>query len=356
MMMDSREKDELIDKAWRGELEREDAINLYRIYPLKLFELADSMRRETVGEYITYVVNRNINFTDLCIGDCTFCAFRCKENYILSMEEILEKTRDAVGRGATEVCIQGGLLEGMKLEDYCTITEGIKDEFPKIHIHAFSPMEIYHMAKNSGIDTIYALKELKKSGLNSMPGTAAEILVNRIREKICPHKLSSEEWERIVKEAHGIGIPSTATIMYGHIETLEDRIDHILMIRRIQEETNGFTEFIPLPFMCENNELGKIVRRRGGIDDLRMHAIARILLYGAVDNIQASWVKLGLEMVQLSFLCGVNDLGGTLMEEKISKSSGSKAGEYLSPEEMEAMIIDAGRIPVRRDTLYNIII
>ncbi len=355
-MMDSREKDELIDKAWRGELERKDAIDLYRIYPLELFELADSMRRETVGEYITYVVNRNINFTDLCVGDCAFCAFREKEGYILSMEEILEKTRNAVDRGATEVCIQGGLLEGMKLEDYCSMIEGIKDEFLKIHIHAFSPMEIYHMARNSKIDTRYALRELKKSGLNSIPGTAAEILVDRIREKICPHKLSSKEWKRIIKEAHRMGIPSTATIMYGHIENLEDRIDHILIIKRIQEETNGFTEFIPLPFMCENNELGKIVRRRGGIDDLKMHALARILLYGKINNIQASWVKLGLDMVQLSFLVGVNDLGGTLMEEKISKSSGSRAGEYLSPEEMEAMIINAGRIPKRRDTLYNIII
>ena len=355
MDLKKSETEELIDKAWQGRLERDDAIALYNIDPITLFRLADSMRKRAVGDYVTYVVNRNINFTDICIGDCAFCSFRYNEGYILSIDEILKKAEEAVERGATEVCIQGGLLDNMKLEDYKMIVTSIKDRFPSLHIHAFSPMEVYHAAKTSEMDFRDVLKELKKAGLGSMPGTAAEILVDSVRSKICPHKLSSDEWEDVIKEAHRCGIPTTSTIMYGHIESIEDRIDHILRIRRIQKETGGFTEFVLLPFMNKNNALGKIAGRRCGIDDMKTHAISRVLLYNVINNIQASWVKLGLNMAQISLLFGVNDLGGTLMEEKISKSSGSKVGEYLSPDDIEELILKAGRIPRRRDTLYLLV-
>ncbi|RZN64649.1 MAG: 7,8-didemethyl-8-hydroxy-5-deazariboflavin synthase subunit CofH [Candidatus Methanoliparum thermophilum] len=352
MGLKKNEIDELIDKAWKGNLERNNVIALYNVNPIILFQLADSMRKKVVGDYVTYVINRNINFTDICIDDCAFCSFRYNEGYILSIEEILAKADEAVERGATEVCIQGGLLEGMGLEDYKLIVTSIKDRFPSLHIHAFSPMEVYHAARTSEMDFRDVLKELKKAGLGSMPGTAAEILVDSVRSKICPHKISSDKWEEIIKEAHRYGIPTTSTIMYGHIESIEDRIDHILRIKRIQKETGGFTEFVLLPFMSKNNALGRIADKRSGIDDMKMHAISRVLLYNVINNIQASWVKLGLDMAQLSLLFGVNDLGGTLMEEKISKSSGSEVGEYLSPEDMEKLILKAGRIPRRRDTLY----
>lgn len=318
-----------------------------------LFSTADELRRKAVGEKVTYVINRNINFTNRCVGNCSFCAFRKDKGYVLSISEILEKTEEAVKNNATEVCIQGGLLPEWNVFNYCEILENIKNEFPEMHIHAFSPMEVFHAAKNSNMSVKEALSCLKRSGLDSMPGTAAEILVDRVREKICPKKLKTMEWIEVISTAHKIGIPTTATIMYGHIETLRERIEHLLIIREIQKKTRGFTEFVPLPFMPYNNRLGAGMHVARGIEDLKLHALARVILYPYITNIQASWVKLGRRLAQIALTCGANDLGGTLMEESISKSAGATSGEYMHPQEFQRMILEINRIPQQRNTLYK---
>ncbi len=333
----------------------DDAQALYNS-PYLLFPLADRLRKKAVGDKVTYVINRNINFTNRCIGTCRFCAFRKPDGYILSIPEILEKVRAAVKINATEVCIQGGLLPDRDVFSYCEILEAIKEEFPQLHIHAFSPMEVHHAARNSNVSVKEALLNLRKSGLGSMPGTAAEILVDRVRKEICPEKLTTSEWIDVVRNAHRSGIPTTATIMYGHIETLEERIEHLLIIRDIQRETDGFTEFVPLPFMPSNNSLGAGRHISCGFEDLKFHALARVLLYPHIRNIQASWVKLGKKLAQSALNAGANDLGGTLMEENISRSAGARNGEYMAPEEFERLIREINRIPQQRDTLYRFVV
>lgn len=346
--------DEVLERVIDGDTTKADASYLASLHSQELLHLADQLRREAVGDTVTYVINRNVNFTNSCIGNCAFCAFKSETGYVLNEEQILQKVQEAVEIGATEICIQGGLLEGMTLEDYCEMLESVKSHFD-VHIHAFSPMEIFHAARNSNVDIKYALKALKNSGLNSMPGTAAEILDDSIRRKICPSKISAKQWINIITTAHHLGIPTTATMLYGHVESFDDRIDHILLIRDVQKKTKGFTEFIPLPFMSNNNPLGKVTHRSKGIDDIKVHAISRILLHKSIKNIQSSWVKLGVKSAQMMLLYGVNDLGGTLMEEKITKSAGGTSGEYLSPKELENLIIGVERIPRRRNTLYELI-
>jgi FO synthase subunit 2 len=350
--------DGMIDRILAGEATKKDAQILLRCDPILIFKLADMLRAILVSNTATYIINRNINFSDHCIGTCSFCAFKEHKGFRLTTEEIIDRAGEAVRSGATEVCIQGGLMEDMHLEDYCSILIGIKSRYPYLHIHAFSPMEVFHMAKNSKTGIIETLQELKRAGLDTMPGTAAEILSERVRSKICPDKLTAQQWTEVIIAAHREGIPTTATMMYGHIETEAERIDHILRIRDIQSATGGFTEFVPLPFMPYNNTLGKELMAEGayattGVEDLMVHAMARILLFPHVKNIQCSWVKLGKKLSQYSLLCGANDLGGTLMEEKISKSAGAANGEYMPPEEFEWIIRGAGRKPVQRDTLYR---
>ncbi|MEM4155293.1 MAG: 5-amino-6-(D-ribitylamino)uracil--L-tyrosine 4-hydroxyphenyl transferase CofH [Archaeoglobaceae archaeon] len=323
--------------------------------PYETFKLANELRKKAVGEIVTFVVNRNINFTDICVNDCKFCSFRNRNNYVLSIEELKSKVEEAVDLGCTEVCIQGGLLPNAEIDFYVSILEAVREVSKKIHIHAFSPMEVMHMARNSKLTTLETLKILKEEGLGSMPGTAAEILDDCVRQQICPMKLKTQEWVKIIKEAHNTGIPTTATMMYGHVESWEERIKHIMLLKRIQQETNGFTEFIPLSFMWKNNELGAKAKGVSGFEDLLVIAIARILLYPEIKNIQASWVKLGVKLAQASLNFGANDLGGTLIEENISKSAGATSGEFISPEELKELIIRAGRIPKQRDTLYNIL-
>ncbi len=350
--------DDMIDRLLAGEATKKDAQVLLRCDPTLIFKLADRLRATLVGNTATYVVNRNINFSDQCIGTCRFCAFKGHEGFRMTTREIIDRAGEAVRFGATEVCIQGGLMEDMFIEDYCSILDGIKSRFPQLHIHAFSPMEVFHMANNSKTGIKETLRELKRAGLDTMPGTAAEILSDRVRREICPDKLTAQQWTEVIMAAHREGIPTTATMMYGHIETEEERIDHILRIRDIQVATGGFTEFVPLPFMPYNNPLGKELMAAGvyattGVEDLMVHAMARILLFPHVKNIQGSWVKLGKKLSQFSLLCGVNDLGGTLVEERISKSAGAANGEYMPPEEFKWVIRGAGREPVQRDTLYR---
>jgi len=349
---------EIFEKAQRGEIGKEDALFLAR-HPHILFKIADALREKEKGEIVTYVVNRNINFTNICVGECKFCAFRRRKHsndaYLLRIEEILSKVQEAVSLEATEICIQGGLHPDLTIDFYCEMLERIKSEFD-VHIHAFSPMEIFHIARNSGMSCEEVLRELKASGLDSMPGTAAEILNDDIRRVICPKKLRTKEWESIIKTAHRLKIPTTATMMYGHIESIEDRIEHMFKIREIQKETGGFTEFVPLKFMRGNNELGKIVKREVNLfEDAVVHALARVILHPYCKNIQASWVKLTPFGAQQMLFFGANDLGGTLMEENISRLAGASSGEYMPPDALERLIEDAGRKPRRRDTLYNLL-
>ncbi len=348
--------EELYERIRHGTIEREDALVLARNPPY-LWCIADELRAKENGDIVTYVVNRNINFTNVCVGDCKFCAFRAEkeQGYMLSMDAILEKVEEAVNNDATEICIQSGLHPDLEISDYCGILEGIKSQYD-VHIHAFSPMEIYYVAIKSGMTEEEVLKELKGAGLGTIPGTAAEILDDSIRAIICPNKVNTAKWTEIVTTAHRLGIPSTATILYGHIESLEDRINHIFKIRDIQKDTGGFTEFVLLKFMRKNNELGKMVDKSvSSQDSAIVHALARVVLHPYCSNIQASWVKLGLKDAQKMLFSGANDLGGTLMEENISRLSGSTVGEYMSPDDLERLIKDAGRTPRRRNTLYELL-
>jgi len=323
--------------------------------PYEVLRLSNFLREKSVGEEVTFVINRNINFTDICVNNCKFCSFSNKRKYELSLEQIQEKVIQALELGSTEVCIQGGLLPDADLDYYASIVEAVRDVSKGIHIHAFSPMEILHASKNSGTAVDDVLKELKRAGLNSMPGTAAEILDDEIRKKICPNKLNTERWTSVIESAHNLGIPTTATMMYGHIETWEHRIKHLMIIKDIQRRTGGFTEFIPLPFLSKNNELGFEIpeNKKTPLEDLLVIALARIILYPELANIQASWVKLGAERVIDALLVGANDIGGTLFEENISKAAGSTSGEYMSVAQLKEIISCAGRVPRQRDTLYN---
>jgi 7,8-didemethyl-8-hydroxy-5-deazariboflavin synthase CofH subunit len=322
---------------------------------------ADNLRRELVGDVVTYVVNRNINFTNVCSGSCAFCAFSRKESdtdaYLMELPEISAKIEDAVFKGATEVCIQGGLHPWLEFDYYTRMLTAIKNRWPGIHIHAFSPMEVWKMAQTSGLPISEVLIRLKTSGLNSMPGTAAEILVDDIRQKICPDKLTTREWVEVITCAHKLGIRTSATMMFGHIETWEDRIKHLEIILRIQQETGGFTEFVLLPFLKKNTKLSARynIKALPLEDILKVTAYARLFLGKELPNIQSSWPKIGLEGVIKSLSWGANDFGGTLMDENISRCAGSDHGQFLSQEVIEEAIHRAGRIPAERDTLYKIL-
>lgn len=350
--------DDVINRAYQGKCTKEDAFFLLEGSPFELFELADTLRAQAAGDIVSYVVNRNIYITNKCAGNCGFCAYRTKKGFILSMNEILEKVNEAREAGAIEICIQGGYIPEIDMEYYLEIVDSIKTEFPEICIHALSPMEVNYAAGISGMSVKEALSELKKSGLDSLTGTSAEILCDRVRRIICPGKISTQQWIDTITAAHKTGISTNATIMYGHVETIEERLDHIFIIREIQEETGGFTELIPMAFLPYNNPIGEKMLASGkfastGLEDLQLIAISRIILHTHVNNIQATWVKLGKKLAQAALHCGANDMGGTLMEDQISTASGGSYGEYVSPEEFEWMIKGAGRIPMQRDTLYR---
>jgi FO synthase subunit 2 len=319
--------------------------------PLRLFRLANSLRQKTCKDEVSFVINRNINFTNKCIGSCRFCSFKHGDSYHLTEDEILLRSSEAEQRGATEICLQGGLAPGMVLEDYCELLEVIHRDFPRMHLHAYSPMEVLHMSRNSGISVKESLVELKHSGLGSMPGTAAEILVDAVRQKICPEKLKTAEWREIVTTAHGLGIPSTSTMLYGHVESLNDRLRHLEILKEIQAETGGFTELVMLPFIPENNLLGRIAPGSDLLDRLKMHALARVYLYPNITNIQASWTKLGRNAAAAALDWGANDLGGTLMDEGIARNAREEPS--ISVEELREIIAGRGRKAVQRTTLYD---
>ncbi|MCW3136287.1 MAG: 5-amino-6-(D-ribitylamino)uracil--L-tyrosine 4-hydroxyphenyl transferase CofH [Canidatus Methanoxibalbensis ujae] len=348
----------ILEDVRSGYIHMDDLMSLIS-RPIALFSIADILREQECGDTVTYVINRNINFTNICVGNYKFCAFRRNKDsndaYLLHIDDILDKVEDAVEKNATEICIQGGLHPDLSIEFYSEMLERIKSSFD-VHIHAFSPMEILHISRNSGMNVEDVLRELKASGLDSMPGTAAEILNDSLRAVICPKKMKTDEWIRIIKTAHRLNIPTTATMMYGHIEHIYDRIEHILRIREIQRDTRKFTEFVPLKFMKGNNELGKIVKKNVSMfEDAVVHSLARVILHPYIKNIQASWVKLTPEGARNMLFYGANDLGGTLMEENISRLAGASSGEYMPPEHIENLIKSAGRKPRRRNTLYELL-
>ena len=327
--------------------------------------VADELRRRKVGNIVTYVVNRNINFTNVCIKQCGFCAFsrdfREEEGYFLPTEEIVRRAKEAHDLGATEVCIQAGLPPDMEGDLYEKICRAIKKEIPKIHIHGFSPEEILYGATRSNTTIEEYLKRLKEAGVDTLPGTSAEILDQKLRDKIAPGRISVNDWINVIKTAHKIGINTTSTMMFGHIETPKDRVDHIAKIREIQKETRGFTEFVPLDFIHSEapmyiHQLHEGIRQGGsGKDVLLTHAIARIMLNNYIDNIQMSWVKEGQKMSQLLLMWGANDFGGTLINESISTSAGSEHGQLLRPREIKRVVREIGRIPAERNTKYKIL-
>jgi FO synthase len=327
---------------------------------LGLLVAADLLRSEISGNIVTYVVNRNINFTNICFVGCKFCAFsrgpREPDVYFLDPQQVAAKAVEAWELGATEVCIQGGLPRGLSPFYYRDILRAVKSAVPAMHIHAFSPMEIVYGLELTGMPLADYLHMLHDNGLDTLPGTAAEILDDDIRHVLSRNKLSTDEWREVIRTAHACGLRTTSTLMYGHVETTEHWVNQLLLLREIQTETGGFTEFVPLGFVHHNTLLFHQGLSRPGptlAEHLKIHALARLLLAGSIDNIQVSWVKLNRGLSQLCLQAGANDYGGTLMEENISREAGATAGQYTSPEEFQRLIREIGRIPAERNTTYS---
>ena len=327
---------------------------------LGLILAADELRREIAGNLVTYVVNRNINFTNICFVGCKFCAFsrgpREHDTYFLQPEEVAAKAVEAAELGATEVCIQGGLPRSLPPYYYRDILRAVKGAVPDMHIHAFSPMEMVYGVELTGMPLRDYLTMLRDNGLGTLPGTAAEILDDDVRHVLSRNKLATQNWEQVIRTAHACGIRSTSTLMYGHVETPEHWVNQILFLRNIQSDTGGFTEFVPLGFIHSNTILFQQGLSRPGptlAEHLKIHALARLMLAGSIPNIQVSWVKLDRQLSQLCLQAGANDYGGTLMEENISREAGATAGQYTSPEDFQALIREIGRIPAERNTTYS---
>ena len=327
---------------------------------LGLLVAADALRRELVGNIVTYVVNRNINFTNICFVGCKFCAFsrgpRESDTYFLQPEDVARRAIEAWELGATEVCIQGGLPHGLPPFYYRDILRAVKGARPRMHIHAFSPMEIVYGVELTDMPLEDYLRMLRDNGLDTLPGTAAEILDDDVRFILSRNKLSTAQWKEVIRTAHRLGIRSTSTLMYGHVETSAHWVHQLELLREIQAETGGFTEFVPLGFVHQNTLLFHQGIARPGptlAEHLKIHALARVMLAGSINNIQVSWVKLNRRLSQLCLHAGANDYGGTLMEENISREAGATAGQYTSPEDFQALILEAGRIPAERNTPYT---
>ncbi|HEY4764537.1 MAG TPA: 5-amino-6-(D-ribitylamino)uracil--L-tyrosine 4-hydroxyphenyl transferase CofH [Candidatus Sulfotelmatobacter sp.] len=327
---------------------------------LGLLVAANLLRAELAGNLVTYVVNRNINFTNICFVGCKFCAFsrgpRESDTYFLTLDQMAQKAVEAWQLGATEVCIQGGLPHDLPKFHYRDILRAIKNAVPRMHIHAFSPMEIVYGVELTGMPLEDYLAMLRDNGLGTLPGTAAEILDDQIRHILSANKLSTAQWVEVIRTAHRCGIRTTSTLMYGHTETPAHWVRQMRLLGKIQSETGGFTEFVPLGFVHQNTLLFHQGLARTGptlAEHLKVHALARLLLAGSINNIQVSWVKLNRRLSQLCLEAGANDYGGTLMEENISREAGATAGQYTSPEDFQSLIREMGRIPAERNTTYS---
>ena len=357
----------VLNRALSGEdITSEEAVVLFGVEGQEynaMVMTADELRRRTVGDIVTYVVNRNINFTNVCIKRCGFCAFsrdfRQEEGYLLPVEEIIRRAKEAWDYGATEVCVQAGLPPKMEGDLYIRLCEALKKELPDMHIHGFSPEEVLYGSIRSESTIKQYLTELKAAGVGSLPGTSAEILDQELRDKISPGRITVDQWTEVITTAHELGIPTTSTVMFGYLETPTQLAKHMDLIRGIQQQTGGITEFVPLSFvhteapMFMKNLVDDVRPGPSGIDVIKMHAIARIMLNNWIPNIQASWVKEGPRMSQLLLTAGVNDLGGTLINESISTAAGAQHGQLMRPSEFRQIIRQAGRIPAERYTTYK---
>ncbi len=347
----------------RRELTPEEGLRLYTAQGDDLraaVKCADLARAEDCGDEVTYVVNRNINFTNICFVGCQFCGFKRQrwesDAYDHSDETVLAKVADARARGATEVCMQGGINPDMPAFRYRDLLVKIKAQFPEIHVHAFSPMEIMYGARRTRMDYPEYIGMLREAGLGSIPGTAAEILDDEVREVLSHKKVDVATWVEIITTAHALGVPTTSTIMYGHIESPRQVVNHLELIRGIQKQTNGFTEFVPLRFIHQNTVMyrkGMVKPIDKGLLDFQMYALARLYLRGQIDNLQTSWVKLGVELAAVTLKAGCNDFSGTLMEESITAQAGGEAGEFVPVDLIEERARAMGRIAVERSTLYQ---
>ena len=357
----------VLEKALSGDdITPEEAEALFDTTGLEYHAMvmtADELRRRTIGDIATYVVNRNINFTNVCIKRCGFCAFsrdhREEEGYFLPVEEIIRRTKEAMEYGATEVCLQAGLPPQMEGDLYIRLCEAIKKEAPDVHIHGFSPEEVLYGSLRSRCSIREYLQGLKDAGVGSLPGTSAEILDQELRDKISPGRISVDQWIEVITTAHELEIPTTSTVMFGHLETNAQLARHIALLRDIQKNSGGITEFVPLSFvhteapMFMKGIIDDVRTGPTGMDVVKVHAIARIMLNNWIPNIQASWVKEGSRLSQLLLTSGVNDLGGTLINESISTSAGAQHGQLMRPSEFRHMIRQAGRVPAERYTTYQ---
>jgi FO synthase len=361
---------ELVDELMQNGAEHVDRESLATLFNARgadfrrVCEAADALRAETNGAVATYVVNRNINYTNICGYRCTFCAFSkgtrkhegAERAYLLDVAEIVRRSLEARARGATEVCLQGGIHPSFTGETYLDILRGVKSADPEMHVHAFSPLEVWHGATTLGMSLRDYLTLLRAEGLGSLPGTAAEILVDRVRAVLCPDKLSTDQWLEVIETAHEIGLPTTSTMMFGHVDSYADWAAHLAKLRDLQKRTHGFTEFVPLPFVAHEAPLYKRGQARPGPtlrESILMHAVARLALHPHFDNIQASWVKMGRAGMREALCAGANDLGGTLMNESITRAAGATHGQEMTSADMCALAASLGRSLVRRTTLYR---
>jgi 7,8-didemethyl-8-hydroxy-5-deazariboflavin synthase CofH subunit len=349
-----------------GELSISDGLYLCRVNGRELHALlatADELRRRQAGDEVAYVVNRNVNFTNVCVKACRFCAFsrnqRSDEGYLLDVDEIVRRAREAEALGATEVCIQAGLLPGLDGNFYVELVRALKKAAPALHLHAFSPEEIKYAAELKRAPVREILVELRDAGLGSLPGTSAEVLDDELRKRIAPGRITTAEWVHVIETAHELGLPTTSTLMYGHIESDAQRLAHLDLLRQIQKRTRGFSEFVPLSFVHQEapmhvkQYLPELRQGPTGNEVARLYAIARLMLGPTFRNIQVSWVKEGIRMAQWLLSCGANDLGGTLINESISTAAGAAHGQFQAPAELRRAIREAGRVPVQRDTRYR---
>ncbi len=357
----SREEREVAEKVVAGEeLGFEDGLVLMESGNLPfLGVLADFVRRERVGDRVMFVTNRHINYTNVCVSKCKFCAYYRDEGapgaFTLSREEIMERVEEARGMGVTELHIVGSLNPGIPFEFYEEMLREIRDRYPGMTLQAFTAVEISFFAQQTGMSVREVLERLRDAGLTSLPGGGAEIFNPHVRERVCPNKISGERWLEVMETAHRMGIRSNATMLYGHLESPGDIVDHILRLRDLQKKTGGFQSFIPLSFHPQNTQLESFVQGPTGFDDLKVIAVSRLLLRGWIDNIKTFWIMVGEKLAQVSLFYGANDLDGTVVEEKITHAAGAKTSEYLPREKIIRLIRGAGRIPVERTTNYEIV-
>ena len=330
---------------------------------LAMTAAADYLRSQTIGDVVTYVINRNINFTNVCVKACGFCAFSrghlAEEGYFLPTEEIIRRATEARDLGATEVCVQAGLAPGMDGWHYVKLCRALKESLPDLHIHGFSPEEVLYGSTLTGVTVRDYLSALKEAGVGSLPGTSAEILVDDIRRQVSPGRITTNQWINLIQTAHEVGIPTTSTIMYGHIESSHDKAVHLGILRDLQNRTGGITEFVPLSFVYEEAPMFHRKRipglRQGasGAEVMKMYAVSRLMLNRWIPNLQVSWVKEGPKLSQIALLAGANDFGGTLINESISTAAGAGYGQLMKPSQFRGLIREMGRIPAERSTTYE---